>query len=271
MGLLYQTSGDGKVVSPNGKYDGALSGNDAHALLTEVIYAGASADETFADDRRSWLKGLLSLRIPGGGFRQLPVGIDDSDYDNGEGWLALAVYVDKHRDDLETAAALEDLDRAMLTRYSEEPSLSFFGWGSMASAQRFTTTKDPKFLAYLRRQGDVFNERFRRKMRPEDNNCGTLEGASAMLAVLVASGESDSDRVRNLRSWISEEIAKLPRLQIQPRQKDMALMGQAHLTAPAMASFAGGFLWSVREPTTRVDAAGHCLSAMVNISRAGLH
>jgi hypothetical protein len=47
----------------------------------------------------------------------------------------------------------------------------------------------------------------------------------------------------------------------------MALGGEAYLRAPRMAEYAGGFLLGAYEPLTRVDAAGHCLSAMVTIER----
>ena len=50
----------------------------------------------------------------------------------------------------------------------------------------------------------------------------------------------------------------------------MALGGEAYLRAPRMAQYAGGFLAGVYEPLTRVDAAGHCLSAMVTIERERL-
>jgi hypothetical protein len=50
----------------------------------------------------------------------------------------------------------------------------------------------------------------------------------------------------------------------------MELGGEAYLRAPRMASFAGGFVWSLYQPFTRVDAAGHCLSAMVTLNRAKL-
>ena len=271
LGLLYQPSGKGQLVSPNGKYDGAVAGGVALALLTELTYASASGDESFAESRRAWLEGLLSLRIPGGGFRQLPVSIGDSDYDNGEAWLALAVYVDRHREDKQTASELADLDAVLLARYSEAPAMNFLGWGGMAAAQRFSTTRDPRFLSYVQRQADVFIQRFERKTKPQDNNCATLEGIAAMLDVLTASGETDSNRVRELRSWSSREIAKLPRLQIQPGQQGMALGGDAYLRNPRMASYAGGFLWSLYAPMTRVDAAAHCLSAMVRVARAHLH
>jgi hypothetical protein len=267
FGLLYQPSGEGKVVSPDSTYGGALSGTVALALLTELVYSRASGDESFAELRTAWLNGLLALRIPGGGFRQDTLSIDDSDYDNGEGWLALAVYCDRHRDDLRAANALSDLDDVLMRRYSETPSVKFLGWGGMAAAQRYRTTRDRKFLAYLQRQADNFAERFQDRFNADDNNCGVMEGLAATLAALKTSGENDTHRVREIRDWMSNEIAKLPRLQIQPGQQGLALGGEAYLRAPRMAEYAGGFLSGVYEPLTRVDAAGHCLSAMVMIER----
>ena len=267
FGLLYQPSGDGKVVSPDGKYGGALAGTVALALLTEIIYSRASGDDSFAELRTAWLNGLLSLRIPGGGFRRDVLSIDDTDYDNGEGWLALAVYGDMHRDDLRAASALSDLDDVLMRRYSETPSVYFLGWGGMAAAQRYSTTHDTKFLAYLRRQGDNFVERFQDRFSPNDNNCAVMEGLAASLAALKASGENDTHRTREIDAWLSDELVKLPRLQIQLGQQGMALGGEAYLRAPRMAEYAGGFLAGVYEPLMRVDAAGHCLSAMVIIER----
>ena len=123
FGLLYQPSGDGKLVRPDDKYGNALAGTAALALLTELFYARASGDQSFADLRAAWLEGLLSLRIPGGGFRQDASSIDDSDYDNGEAWLDLAVYGDRHRDDARATAVLSDLDDVLIRRYSDKPSV----------------------------------------------------------------------------------------------------------------------------------------------------
>ena len=109
-GLLYEPAGDGSVISSNGKYDIAAAGTVALALLAEVRYADASGDNRYAALRASWLKGLLGLRIPGGGFRWLPTSIDESSNFNGEGWLALAVYRDLH-----PADALRSLLRSTIS------------------------------------------------------------------------------------------------------------------------------------------------------------
>ena len=267
FGLLYQTSGEGKVVSPDGSYEKALAGTVALALLTEVVYAHASGDQSFAALRAAWRDGLLSLRIPGGGFRQDPSSLDDSDYYNGEAWLALAVYADLNRDDLRSGKALSDLDDALIRRYSEKPNVNFLGWGAMAAAQRYRTTYDPKFLAYLRQLGDSFTARYQRGFAADANNCAAMEGIGAIAATLKQSGENDTDRARALRAWLSNEAAKLDRLQIQPGQQGLALGGDAYLRAPRMAEYWGGFLAGIYDPLTRVDAAGHCLSAMLIIER----
>jgi hypothetical protein len=267
FGLLYRPSGDGKVVSPDGKYDNAIAGTVALALLTELIYSHASGDESFAALRAAWRDGLLSLRIPGGGFRQNPLVIDDSDYDNGEAWLALAVYGEMHKDDLQSANVLSGLDDALIRRYTENPSVNFLGWGAMAAAQRYRTTHDPKFLAYLRQLGDGFIARYQSRFAADANNCAAMEGVGAIVATLKQSGENDTDRARALRAWLSDEVAKLDRLQIQPGQQGLTLGGEAYLRAPRMAEYSGGFLAGIYEPLTRVDAAGHCLSAMVIIER----
>jgi hypothetical protein len=267
FGLLYQPSGNGKVVSPDGNYDKALAGTVSLALLTEIVYAHASGDQSFAGLRAAWRDGLLSLRIPGGGFRQDPSSLDDSDYYNGEAWLALAVYGDMNRDDLRTTDALSDLDDALIHRYSEKPSVNLLGWGGMAAAQRYKTTNDPKFLAYLRQLADAFVARYQRGFAANANNCAAMEGIGAIIAVLKQAGENDTDRVRVLRAWLSNEVAKLDRLQIQPGQQGLALGGEAYLRAPRMAEYWGGFLAGIYDPLTRVDASGHCLSAMVIIER----
>lgn len=267
FGLLYETSGEGRVVSRDSRYGSALTGTVALALLTELVYSNATGDNRFAGLRSAWLQGLLSLRIPGGGFRQTPTSIDDSDYYNGEGWLAVAVYCDLHRDDAQAAATLAELDAALIARYSRKPNPYFYHWGAMAAAQRFATTHSPQFPVFLQNQAELFFIQFQGRLKPDGNNCADMEGLAATLAVLVRSGEGDADLARRIRAWLSSEAAKLPKLQIQPRQVAIALGGEAILGAPRMAEFAGAFLAGVYEPSTRIDAAAHCVSAMIIIER----
>ncbi len=268
-GLLYETAGEGSVISSNGKYEVAAAGTVALALLAELRYADASGDDRYAALRQSWLKGLLTLRIPGGGFRWLPTSIDDSPFYNGEGWLALAVYCDLHPADTEVAAALHDLDRAMIARYSQQPDPNFYHWGAMAAAQRYAMTHDPRFLAFLRSQAQVFLTRFRNRLGPDGNNCGDMEGVAATLGVLDAKDAADVEAVQQLRSWVAAEAAKLPRMQVRSGQEGLTLGGDARLSAPRMSGFGGAFIAGLYEPSTRVDLMQHCLSAMLMLGQLG--
>ncbi len=269
LGLLYRDSGPGKVVSPDGRYSSALAGGVALSLLAQLTYASASGDEEFAGLGSSWLAGLLGLRLPGGGFRDTPSSIDDSDYANGEGWFALAVYGDLHRDDANVAGVLADLDDVMLRRYSDRPNRMFFHWGAMAAEQRHKTTGAPRFLRFLRHQAEVFFARFQPRVDPVANNCTDMEGLAAILAAMNRSGEGGADADR-IRARLASETEKLSRLQIQPGQTGLTFAGDARLVAPRMAAFGGAFLVGLETPTIQVDAAAHCLSALIRIERDAL-
>ncbi len=270
FGLLYERSGPGKVVSPDGRYESALVGAVAVALLTELMYSRVSGDQQFAGLRSAWLAGLLSLHIPGGGFRETPTSIDDSDFNNGEAWLALAVYCDMYPEDTKTAGILLEVDDAMMERYSAKPTVNFYHWGAVVAAQRFRTTGDPRFLRFLKNQAEIFFDRFEQRLDPESNNCAEMEGLAATLATLNRRGEADAVLAERIRVRLMAEAAKLPRLQIQPGQTTLAVGGEAVLTAPRLAEFGGAFLTGQYQPSTRVDAAAHCLMAMVMIERDGL-
>lgn len=269
LGLLYEPAGNGKLVSPNGRYKGALAGTVALSLLTELYYADTAGDNRFADLRAAWLEGLLSLQIPGGGFREDPTKIDESDYFNGEGWLALSVYVDRHSDDARASAALADIDRVFMARYSQYYSPGFYHWGVMAAAQRYKTTSDPRFIAFLKnqtaREFDRLHEASTDAPSFQGNLCVDMEGLAATLAAMNLSPERGSFLANSLRDWLRKEASRLPRLQIRPGRIDMTLDDGTVLHAPKMAQFVGAFLWAEDRPSIRVDAAQHCLSAMTMI------
>src|SRR5882672_3812318 len=94
FGLLYRPSGDGKVISLDGRYLTAGTGATAIALLAELQYQQATSDNRFGLLRSAWVRGLMGLRIPGRGFRISPGSIDDSPFYDGEAWFALAFYND---------------------------------------------------------------------------------------------------------------------------------------------------------------------------------
>ena len=266
FGLLYESAGPGKVVSADGRYASAYTGGAALALLAELAYSDAAGDERFSALRAAWYRGLLALRIPGAGFRQAPDSIEESDYANGEAWLAIAVYCERDPQS-ECQRALADLDGVMLARYTARPSFQFYHWGAMVAAQRYGTTRDPRFIAFLQQQARYFLGGVRARLNADENNCGEMEGVSATLAAFKRAGDGTGTLAVRLREWLAVEAEKLPKLQIQPDQTRLRLGGEARLTAPRLAAFSGAFLLGVYAPETRVDAAAHCLSALMMIER----
>ena len=264
-GLLYRPTGPGKLVSADGRYETARAGTTALALLAELAYSQTSGDDRFADLRSSWLDGLLMLQIPGGGFRESPTSIEDSEYYNGEAWLALAVYADLHRNDRRVLRALTEIDRALMQRYGEHPSTWFYSWGAMAAAERWRTTADRRFLDFVRQQTQVVVLRFEKQPLPDDNNCAAMEGLATALGLMAKAGDEDSELAQRVRAYLSREVSKLPRLQIPIGETRMPLGGDAYFASPRLARFGGAFLLGVFQPVTRVDAALHCLSALMLI------
>lgn len=268
FGLLYRPVGTGKVVSADGSYRETWAGATALALLAELTYSQASGDDRFAGLRSAWRDGLLALRIPGGGFRESATSIEDSDYDTGEAWLALAVYADLHRDDRRVREALADIDRALMERSAAEHSTWLYSWGAMAAAQRWRTTGDPIYREFLERQAEFFVARFERQPGADDNNCGQMEGLAAALGVMNESGDRGSSLALRVGAQLSREATKLPRLQIPVGRTQLALGGHSYLVAPSLARFGGAFLSGLFEPVMRIDAAAHCVSAMMLMDQA---
>jgi hypothetical protein len=263
--LLYETSGAGKVLSPDGDYANASAGAVALALLTEVRYSRASGDTRFADVGRAWLEGLIALRIPGDGFRMFPTSIDATAYFDGEAWLALAEYHRAHPQDARVADELEDLDDALLSKYGNAADAQFYHWGAMAAAARYADTRDVKFLSFIKTQTTKFLDR--RKDRTDSfNNCASIEGMADALGALAAAGESGGEVYRRARDWAAAEMKKAKQLQIQPGQQEL-LFPNARVVAPRMQEFAGDFRSGLYSADTQVDFTGHCVSAMVKLTR----
>lgn len=273
LGLLYRPDGTGKVVSGDEDYGRAHTGATALALLTELEYFRASGDKRFADLRRAWLEGLMSLHIAGRGFRYSPEVIDEEAYYNGESWLALAYYNDVFPQDQATAAVLSRVDDYLMEKYADSPRsprTQFFHWGAMAAVVRFTTTSDRKFSDFAREQARHFLDALRPKLDPDRNSCALVEGLAAAAAVLIASRDDDTALLKRIQERIGEEMTKNRGLQIRPGQQRLELGGDASLLAPHLSEYAGAFLAGPYSPMTRIDLTQHCISAMIKLERYGL-
>jgi hypothetical protein len=265
--LLYRRDGDGRIVSGDTSYGQAWAGATALALLAELQYHRATGDNRFEALRTAWLKGLMVLHVPGGGFRPFPDSIDDSPYVDGEAWLALAYYASIFPRDRDLAALLRTIDGYMTGRYGRVFSPEFYHWGTMAAGQRWQDTQDPKFLSFIRDQARVFLDRPERKRDRLENTCSGVEGLASVAAALRRHDTADSALLQRIRDRIAGEMAKNRSLQIQPRQERLQFGDGRYLFSPRLRDFGGAFLAGIFSPYTRIDITSHCLSAMTKLQR----
>lgn len=265
FGLLYETAGNGKVLSPRADYSQAYTGAVALALLTELRYSQVSGDTRFADLRHAWLEGLIGLRIPGDGFRQIPTSIDATPYFDGEAWLALAQYHRAFPQDRRVGEFLTDVDAALMKKYGGASKIDFFHWGTMAAAARYADTKERKFLDFIKAQTKAFLDR---KISHVDdhNTCASIEGVADALGALLSAGEGGSELAARARGRAATEMRKVKQLQIQPGQKEL-VFSNARIIAPRMQEFSGSFRGGIYSAHTQVDFTQHCVSAMVKLKR----
>lgn len=267
FGLLYRPSGDGKVISLDGRYLTAPTGATAVALLAELLYQQASGDNRFGSLRSAWVKGLLSLRIPGRGFRISPTLIDSTPFYDGEAWLALAYYNELFPNDDSVARNLESLDAYLMARYATDVKTGFYQWGTMAAAHRLTVTANQKFVTFIRAQAQVYLDAPRSDRAHGNNSCYDIEGLATAVAVLRAKVTADGALLKRLEARVSEEMDTIRQLQIPPGIERMGFGEGVYLFSPRLREFAGAFLESRFRPYTRVDYTAHCVSALVKLAR----
>jgi hypothetical protein len=264
-GLLYREKGDGKVISQDGRYGTAYTGATAVALLAELQYYQATADNRFRDLRSAWVKGLMSLWIPGRGFRITPDSIDDSPFVDGEAWLALAYHAELFPGDQGVSSLLKSLDTYLMKRYASEVSTGFYQWGTMAAARRFAVTSDPRYLSFIRGQAQTFLGAPRRNSWRGDNSCAEMEGLATAARVLRAQKDPDGSLRERLQARIDEEMENNRGLQIPADAARMTFSDGVFLSSPKLREYSGAFLAGKFVPHTRIDDTLHCVSALIKL------
>ena len=270
LGLLYDTKGEGRVVSANGSYERAWPGATALALVSELRYRAATTDDSFAKARHGWLKALLALRVPGRGFREAPHYLTESGYVNGEAWLSLAEYARSFPADQEIVATLSEIEDYLMARYGASPTLQFYHWGVMAASVRARATRDPRFLDFVRSQTEWVLASQGSLLEGSDNTCAWIEGLATAVDMLWRDHGKEDPLQDRARDWIKVIMAHNLALQILPGQDSVSFGNGAIVRSPWLAVHAGAFLTSSKEAKMQVDVTGHCLSALIRMQNAGL-
>ena len=268
-GVLFDPTGDGRVVSGDDSYPGAHTGATALALLGELEYFRATHDDRYRALRESWLRGLLALHVPGGGVREHPATLAQGPYIDGEAWLALAHYHETFPDEPGAAQALRELEDHVIERYSATPDRAFFQWGAMAAAARLSTGDATRLAEFAAVQAEFILDAAPPDESRTYSTCGLLEGLASAVAVVGSRPGRDALLVR-LRERVASELDHNRALQIEARQVRLPLGAGGMLTAPTLAQNHGAFLAGPHRPYTRTDVTQHCISALLKARRYGL-
>jgi hypothetical protein len=267
MHLLYLPTGNGKVISQDGRYQTALLGATAVGALAELQFYEATADKRFGDLRAAWVRGLMSLWVPGRGFRVAPDLIDQSSFFDGEAWFALAYYLDLFPRDEAVASLVRSLEPYLMARYASEVSTGFYQWGTMAAARRLRTTADPRYVAFIRQQAQAFLDAPRQDEWRGYNSCAEIEGLATAARVLREGKGGDAALLERIRVRVREEMDKNRGLQIPPNATRLAFAEGVYISSPRLRDFAGAFLSGRYQPSTRIDDTLHCVSALIKLAQ----
>jgi hypothetical protein len=264
LGLLYQPTGRGRLLSYEGGYATAWAGGTALALVAELEYGRATGDDRFAELRSSWLEGLRTLQVPSRGFREYPGSIEEAPYANGETWLALATYAALFPADKRVRALLSQYDGYVMGKYSAEPNRQFYSWGTMAAARRLATTSDPKFAAFIAAQASHFVDQEFPAAERRENTCALVEGLAASAAVLAKHDEHRA-LLQRLMTRIDREMTKNRALQIPTGVIQLDYPGGTFFRSTRLAEYAGAYLSGGGNLYARIDVTAHCLSALMEM------
>lgn len=262
LGLLYQPEGAGSLVSANGTYERAWPGATALALISELNYSAASGDDEFVEMRHRWARGLEALHVQGRGFREAPHYLSESPYVNGEGWLALARYAQRHPNHRIAQDTLPQLEDYVIHHYSDSPISKFFHWGMMAAETRAQYSNDPRLLTFLRDQASWLLTAWPGLFVADENHCWKIEGLASFIISMQKAGLGDEPLVQDAHDRMQDALRNTLPLQILPGRQLTGLTDTGIIPPTKIDEFTGAFLISVQSATTQVDTTGHCLSAL---------
>jgi hypothetical protein len=159
---------------------------------------------------------------------------------------------------------LERLEPHVTERYTRTPDTRFVHWGMMAGSLRYLTTRSARYLDFASFLATAFLTKLRPASNPESNACGAVEGLAAAAFAMVAGERKNDPLFRRALDRIEAELQKSLTMQILPGQTEIRFGEHRLLSDPTIARVAGAFLNGRYLAAARIDAAQHCLSALMH-------
>lgn len=239
------------------------AGASALALLAALYHDMGTKSKTFTSEIQGWRDGLLALQKENGGIKRDPNTDEESPYYNGETWLALTEYLNYDPNNRAVKAAVEKLEKYLLKKHTDSPTVQIFHWAMQAAAKRYQQTKNPNLRDFMIHQIKWLFEKRYPKHRPHMNGCFVAEGLVPVYKTL------DEDplfavHAEKVRQRVVDVMNDVADLQIKEGQQQLAFDAGVTLNVPYLPDYAGAFIAGKHRPTIRVDFTQHCLSAMLH-------
>ncbi len=268
FGLLFDDTGYGRVVSVEEDYERAWPGATALTLSAATKYFSITGDTRFNEMIQRWKDGLIALKVPERGFREAPHYLTESDYVNGEAWLALAEYSAVFSEDKDTQKFLIELEDYLFELYGDGSRRQFFHWGMMAAIVRANEISDSRLDDFIHQLTKSYIDSKEGEELPTDNSCAAVEGLASYVSYMNSHNRGQEALVLRARAYIARLMEINRRLQIGPHFIKILPTGEAF--ALQLNNYQGAFIKSLQEPLMQVDYTQHCLNALLRIKSAGL-
>ena len=260
-GMLFQETGEARLVSVDEDYKRAFPGATALSLVSALTYREVTGNQQFDSMLAQWIAGLSTLLVDDRGSRQAPHYLSESDYVNAQTWLALADYHRSFPENTAVLATMLRLEKYLFARYSESPSIKFYSWGLMATSVRQQTTGDTRYVEFARTLTDWLLSQPREQTIPDTTQCARIEGLATFVNMMAPLDGESNQLVKSAGEVIAKDLAQIRPLQITA---SLARLPNVHKNADkVLDKFRGGFIYSAEEPLMIVDLTGHCLHALL--------
>ena len=237
------------------------SGAASVMLMTEMFYEKASGDQEYAHLKKPIIRCLKENFFDEEyGFKRIRSVNRPHPFYDGETWLALALYTDFFPQDRKTGDWVKVVDDVLIRSYRKKDYeiRRFFHWGAQAAAQRYKTTKDPKFLDFLKYMfAQIQRDMPVEKVEVNMNACSQSEGLADLIEVM------DDAEVRQAALERYDRLMQgVHRLQIESMT-----LSDGSVMHPEMEKYIGLFYGHRDDYNIMPDTAQHCATALLKASR----
>jgi hypothetical protein len=218
-----------------------------------------------------YLNFILAMKKPGEGFRgwyyyDTSQSEAESDYSNGEAFLALARYFEDnaHMSTMRIKEVKDVIDESFdyfEMRYGQNPNFNFYLWGMAAIKELSKFEPNQRYFDFVSDYTEWRMNSYKNRRDSILNYCAYFEGVISAYSVL------EPDLNEYAKNYYLEEInywlSRSQKLQVDNSgYVDLVFGGnETRMKVLDTEKAKGGFLTALNDPVQRIDYTQHCLSS----------